>query len=183
MGVAVSGMHYVGMAAMHVFRSTGPSGMIMGGPGGATAESFLLPLILGIAVISFALTATIALSASADELRYDAALMDRIQSGRARPRLGSAWFGAAEQVGALFVGFGAAELVAFRPGAAEQIVTWLGPAENVVSWFGAAEQVGALFVGFRAAQHARVRGVRHDSLLSAFPPRCPAGRARTPSGR
>jgi NO-binding membrane sensor protein with MHYT domain len=49
---------------------------------GATAESFLLPLIIGIAVISFALTATMALSASADELSYDAALMDRIQSGR-----------------------------------------------------------------------------------------------------
>jgi NO-binding membrane sensor protein with MHYT domain len=85
MGVAVSGMHYVGMAAMHVFRSAGPAGMIMGGPSGATAESFLLPLILGITVISFALTATIALSASADEMSYDAALMDRIQSGRARP--------------------------------------------------------------------------------------------------
>jgi NO-binding membrane sensor protein with MHYT domain len=82
MGVAVSGMHYVGMAAMQVFRSVGPAGMIMGGAAGATAESFLLPLIIGITVISFALTATMALSASADELSYDAALMDRIQSGR-----------------------------------------------------------------------------------------------------
>jgi NO-binding membrane sensor protein with MHYT domain len=78
MGVAVSGMHYTGMAAMHVFRSRGPAGMVMGGAGGATAESFLLPLIIGIAV-SFALTATIALSASADEISYDAALMDRIE--------------------------------------------------------------------------------------------------------
>jgi NO-binding membrane sensor protein with MHYT domain len=84
MGAGVSGMHYVGMAAMHVFRSAAPAGMIMGGPGGATAESFLLPLIIGITVVSFALTATIALSASADELSYDAALMDRIRSGRAR---------------------------------------------------------------------------------------------------
>ena len=84
MGVAVSGMHYVGMAAMQVFRSAGPAGMIMGGAAGATAESFLLPLIIGITVISFALTATMALSASADELSYNAALMDRIQSGRTR---------------------------------------------------------------------------------------------------
>jgi NO-binding membrane sensor protein with MHYT domain len=84
MGLAVSGMHYVGMAAMQVFRSAGPAGMIMGGPGGATAESFLLPLIIGITVISFALTATMALSASADELSYDAALMERIEGGRAR---------------------------------------------------------------------------------------------------
>jgi len=83
MGFAVSGMHYMGMAAMHVFRSSGPAGMIMGGPGGATAESFLLPLIIGITVISFALTATMALSASADELRYDAALMNRIKGSRA----------------------------------------------------------------------------------------------------
>jgi NO-binding membrane sensor protein with MHYT domain len=83
MGFAVSSMHYVGMAAMHVFRAAAPAGMIMGGPGGATAESFLLPLIIGITVISFALTATMALSASADELRYDAALMARIKSTRA----------------------------------------------------------------------------------------------------
>jgi NO-binding membrane sensor protein with MHYT domain len=86
MGVAVSGMHYVGMAAMHVFRSSGPSGMVMGGPSGATAESFLLPLILGITVVSFVLTATIALSASADELSYDAALMERIKRSRAQQR-------------------------------------------------------------------------------------------------
>jgi len=83
MGLAVSSMHYMGMAAMHVFRSPGPAGMVMGGPGGATAESFLLPLIIGITVISFALTATMSLSASADELSYDAALMDRIKSTRA----------------------------------------------------------------------------------------------------
>jgi NO-binding membrane sensor protein with MHYT domain len=83
MGFAVSGMHYAGMAAMHVFRSAGPAGMVMGGPGGATAESFLLPLMIGITVVSFVLTATVALSASADELSYDAALMERIEGGRA----------------------------------------------------------------------------------------------------
>ena len=85
MGVAVSGMHYTGMAAMRVFRSSGPAGMVMGSAGGATAESFLLPLVLGIAVISFVLTATIALSASADEVRHDAALMDQIRSNRVQP--------------------------------------------------------------------------------------------------
>jgi hypothetical protein len=51
----------------------------MGGPGGATAESFLLPLILGITVISFVLTATITLSPSPEEIRYDAALLDHIR--------------------------------------------------------------------------------------------------------
>ena len=85
MGLAVSGMHYTGMAAMHVFPAGGPSGMMMGGAGGATAESFLLPLILGITVISFVLTATIALSPSAEEIRYDAALLDHIRR-RAQPQ-------------------------------------------------------------------------------------------------
>lgn len=85
MGAAVSGMHYVGMAAMHVFRSTVPSGMIMGGMGGATAESFLLPLVIGITVISFGLTAAMSLSASAEEVKYDRALMERIRSSRFQP--------------------------------------------------------------------------------------------------
>jgi NO-binding membrane sensor protein with MHYT domain len=88
LGFAVSGMHYMGMAAMHVFRSSGPAGMVMGGPGGATAESFLLPLILGITIISFVLTATITLSPSAEELHYDASLMEHIR-GQADPEQGT----------------------------------------------------------------------------------------------
>jgi NO-binding membrane sensor protein with MHYT domain len=80
MGVAVSGMHYMGMAAMHMYQSSGPAGMVMGGPGGATAESFLLPLILGITIITFVLTATITLSPSAEELHYDKALIDHLRS-------------------------------------------------------------------------------------------------------
>src|SRR5215472_467229 len=40
MGVAVSGMHYTGMAAMHVYVARGGMGM-----GGASASAFLLPLI------------------------------------------------------------------------------------------------------------------------------------------
>ncbi len=78
MGVAVSGMHYTGMAAMRMFPATGPAGMVMGGSGGATAESFLLPLVLGISIVSFVLTATIALSPTEDEIRSEADLMDRI---------------------------------------------------------------------------------------------------------
>jgi len=84
MGAAVSSMHYIGMAAMHVFRSAVPSGMVMGGAGGATAESFLLPLVIGITVISFGLTAAMALSASAEEVKYDRALMEQIQSSRSK---------------------------------------------------------------------------------------------------
>jgi NO-binding membrane sensor protein with MHYT domain len=84
MGVAVSGMHYTGMAAMHLFRPGAGAGMLMSG-GGATAENFLLPLLIGISVLAFIMTATLALSPTDEELRADAALMRRIadlQSGR-----------------------------------------------------------------------------------------------------
>jgi NO-binding membrane sensor protein with MHYT domain len=85
MGVAVSGMHYTGMAAMHMSRSFGPSGMVMGSAGGATAENFLLPLILGISIVSFILTATIALSPTDEEIRSDAELYSRIEQLRLDP--------------------------------------------------------------------------------------------------
>ncbi len=80
MGVAVSGMHYTGMAAMHVYRATGPMAM-----GGASAEAFLLPLIIGISVITFVMTATIALAPNEAEISEDAELMRRIDDIRAQP--------------------------------------------------------------------------------------------------
>jgi NO-binding membrane sensor protein with MHYT domain len=79
MGVAVSGMHYTGMAAMHLFPPGPGGGMLMTG-GGATAENFLLPLIIGISVLAFIMTATLALSPTDAEMREDAALMARISS-------------------------------------------------------------------------------------------------------
>jgi NO-binding membrane sensor protein with MHYT domain len=75
MGIAVSGMHYTGMAAMRMYPAAGPAGMVMGGGGGATAESFLLPLIIGISVVSFLLSATVAAAPTEEEIRYDAALL------------------------------------------------------------------------------------------------------------
>ncbi len=78
MGVAVSGMHYTGMAAMHVWPAPEhDTGMLMSG--GATAEAFLLPLIIGISVLAFILTATIALAPTEEEIRVDAELMSRIR--------------------------------------------------------------------------------------------------------
>jgi NO-binding membrane sensor protein with MHYT domain len=82
MGVAVSGMHYTGMAAMHLWPPGSGGGMLMTG-GGATAEGFLLPLVIGISVLAFILTATLALSPSEAELREDAALMERISTASA----------------------------------------------------------------------------------------------------
>lgn len=82
MGVAVSGMHYTGMAAMSLRAITGQV-MLMNG---ATAEGFLLPLIIGISVLSFGLTATIALSPNEAEIRFEAELMERINNARSADR-------------------------------------------------------------------------------------------------
>jgi len=78
MGVAVSGMHYTGMAAMRVWPPAG-HGMAMAG---ADATAFLLPLIIGVCVTTFVLTATIALSPTADEISAEAELMRKIGSAR-----------------------------------------------------------------------------------------------------
>jgi NO-binding membrane sensor protein with MHYT domain len=77
MGVAVSGMHYTGMAAMHVYRVSAGTGMVMTGSG-ATAVAFLLPLVVGISVISFILTTTIAITPDHNEIRAEADLRERI---------------------------------------------------------------------------------------------------------
>ncbi len=78
MGVAVSGMHYTGMAALHVLSAPGGGMLSMGGGAGAT--SFLLPLILGISILTFLVTAIVTLAPTPEEMREDAALMDRINS-------------------------------------------------------------------------------------------------------
>ncbi len=84
MGVAVSGMHYTGMAAMHLFAPGAGGGMNMNG-GGASAETFLLPLLVGISILAFIMTATLALSPTDAELREDAALLERIETYGAGP--------------------------------------------------------------------------------------------------
>jgi NO-binding membrane sensor protein with MHYT domain len=76
MGVAVSGMHYTGMAALHI--DSAPNGGMASMGGGAGATSFLLPLILGISILTFLLTAIVTLAPTPDEIREDAALMERI---------------------------------------------------------------------------------------------------------
>ena len=66
MGAAVSGMHYTGMAAMRV-QAGGMPGM-----SGASSDSFLLPLLLGISLITFLLTLIMILSPTEAEMREDA---------------------------------------------------------------------------------------------------------------
>jgi NO-binding membrane sensor protein with MHYT domain len=84
LGIALCGMHYTAMAAVHVARANGPSGLvlgggILGGGSGATAESYMLPVILGVSIVSFLVWAAVALSPTEDAMRYDAALIDHIR--------------------------------------------------------------------------------------------------------
>jgi len=74
MGVAVSGMHYTGMAALRVQPAVGGGMAAMG----AGATAFLLPLILGISIVAFLVTAIVTMAPTEEEMREDAALMERI---------------------------------------------------------------------------------------------------------
>jgi NO-binding membrane sensor protein with MHYT domain len=76
MGVAVSGMHYTGMAALRVWSAPGDGMSAMGG--GASGTAFLLPLILGITIVAFLVTTIVTLAPTEAEIREDAALMERI---------------------------------------------------------------------------------------------------------
>ncbi|MEU6997599.1 MHYT domain-containing protein [Nonomuraea sp. NPDC046570] len=74
MGIAVCGMHYTGMFAMAVRLTPG-----RGPLPGAEAIAFLLPLIVGISVVTMGLLLTVVLSPSAKELREDAAFRERLR--------------------------------------------------------------------------------------------------------
>jgi len=79
MGVAVSAMHYTGIAAFNVCGVTRTPGSIITAPlSGASPTAFLLPLILGISILAFILAAIIALAPTSEEIREDNALMERI---------------------------------------------------------------------------------------------------------
>ncbi len=79
MGVAVSGMHYTGMAALHDRPAAlMPSMAAMATSGGmpsvsgTTAAVFLIPLLLVISIATFAVTLTISMSPGEDEIEADA---------------------------------------------------------------------------------------------------------------
>jgi NO-binding membrane sensor protein with MHYT domain len=83
MGVAVSGMHYTGMAALRIDR--GPmSSMAAATAGlstvsGTTAAVFLIPLLLVISIATFAVTLTISISPGQEEIQADAELQRRME--------------------------------------------------------------------------------------------------------
>ncbi|MGH3211998.1 MAG: MHYT domain-containing protein [Trebonia sp.] len=75
MGVAVSGMHYTGMAAMRVSMGS------MSAMSGSTGVAFLVPLLVGITIVTFVVTLVISLSPTEDEIHEDARLRDRLATG------------------------------------------------------------------------------------------------------
>lgn len=84
MGVAVCGMHYTGMAALRVHGGAMPSIAVRAVTGvtavsGATAASFLIPVLLVISLATFLLTLAITVSPSEDEVRADGELRRRTE--------------------------------------------------------------------------------------------------------
>jgi NO-binding membrane sensor protein with MHYT domain len=75
MGVAVSGMHYTGMAALRVY---GAPGLAASAQGGVSGQAFLLPLLMGISSVAFILAIVISLAPTAAEMAEEAGLMARI---------------------------------------------------------------------------------------------------------
>jgi NO-binding membrane sensor protein with MHYT domain len=76
MGIAITGMHYTGMAAMRVYA--GGSGLVMPGE---PSSSLLLPLLLGASVVTFLLMLIVAMSPNEDEILADASLTQRLRAG------------------------------------------------------------------------------------------------------
>ena len=86
MGVAVSGMHYTGMAALRVYPAPG---VTVSTSATASAIAFLLPLILGLSMVGFIFSTVIALSPTAAEILEEGELMARIaRTSQHEPRAG-----------------------------------------------------------------------------------------------
>jgi NO-binding membrane sensor protein with MHYT domain len=85
MGVAVSGMHYTGMAALQIHGAAMPSMAAVAGSGGITAVSgttaavFLIPLLLVISIGTFAVTLTITMAPGEEEIQADAEMKRRME--------------------------------------------------------------------------------------------------------
>ncbi|HEX4816011.1 MAG TPA: MHYT domain-containing protein [Nonomuraea sp.] len=77
MGVAVAGMHYTGMYAMHVTVDAAP-----GVVSGADALDFLVPLMTVISLITLTMLLMVILSPSEEELHEDAELVARLELRR-----------------------------------------------------------------------------------------------------
>jgi NO-binding membrane sensor protein with MHYT domain len=93
MGVAVTGMHYTGMAAMNVRSGS------MTATSGLPPFSFVVPVVVGITVLTFGIAMAVWMARSEDEIAEDAVIQrqfDEIEArrlGLAAARLGQAQVG------------------------------------------------------------------------------------------
>jgi NO-binding membrane sensor protein with MHYT domain len=91
MGVAVSGMHYTGMAALRIHAAVMPPMAAVAGSGslatvsGTTAAVFLIPLLLVISIGTFAVTLTITMAPGEEEIQADAEMRRRMEYLQQRP--------------------------------------------------------------------------------------------------
>ena len=76
-GVAVTGMHYTGMAAMRVYP--GP----MMAMSGSTAFSFVVPVVIALTVVTFGIAMAVSVARTEDEIAEDARLQRRIDEAMA----------------------------------------------------------------------------------------------------
>lgn len=75
MGLAVSGMHYTGMAAMEVHSAENPAPL-----SGASAFDFLLPLLIGVSVLAMLLLVAIGLSLTEGEILLERQFEEQLQA-------------------------------------------------------------------------------------------------------
>jgi hypothetical protein len=84
MGVAVTGMHYTGMAAMRVHLHTHDAA-----PTGVKAIDFILPLVGGVGAVATILLIIIAMAPNEEEMRIEAELQERLEARRNQPPPGA----------------------------------------------------------------------------------------------
>ncbi len=78
-GVAVTGMHYTGMAALKITGTPMSMQSMAGSVSGATAASFLIPLLAVISLATFLLTLAISVAPNEEEIRTDAEIRQRLE--------------------------------------------------------------------------------------------------------
>ena len=79
MGVAVTGMHYTGMAALEITGSHMSMESMNSSVSGATAASFLIPLLAVISLATFLLTLAVSVAPNEEEIRTDAEIRQRLE--------------------------------------------------------------------------------------------------------
>ena len=80
MGVAVTGMHYTGMAALKVTGTMQSMAGNAASVSGSTAASFIIPLLAVISLATFLLTLAVSMTPNEDEIRVDREIKRRLES-------------------------------------------------------------------------------------------------------